>query len=129
MHPTIMRLRVATVLALVCGSILFLSGCSACSPRQNPDELREKTAQATATLKQDAKAIAQGVREGMGRNNLVDLNTGTRKQLATLPGITEEQADRIIASRPYGAPGELVTKDVLSRQEYNRIRDRATVKK
>lgn len=109
--------------------MLILSGCSACSPRQNPDELREKTAQTTATLKQDAKAIAQGVREGMSRNDVINLNSATRKQLSSLPGISDEQAAKIIANRPYNAPGELVTKKVLSRQEYSRIRDKVTVKK
>jgi uncharacterized protein YceK len=116
-------------LSFVFAATLLLSGCSACSPRQNPDELREKTAQTTATLKQDAKAIAQGVREGMSRNDMVNLNSATQKQLTSLPGITEEQAARIIENRPYSAPSELVSKKVLSRQEYNKIRDRVTVKK
>jgi DNA uptake protein ComE-like DNA-binding protein len=108
---------------------LFLCGCSACSPRQNPDELRERTAKTTAMLKQDAKAIAQGVREGMSRNDLVNLNSATQKQLTALPGITDEQASKIIANRPYAAPDELVVKRVLSRRQYNNIRDRVTVRK
>jgi uncharacterized protein YceK len=126
---TVMRLFACAGVLFVIAATMLLSGCSACSPRQNPDELREKTAQATATLKQDAKAIAQGVREGMSRNDVVDLNTGTQKQLSTLPGITGQQAARIIANRPYNAPAELVSKRVLTRQEYNKIRDRVTVKK
>ncbi len=124
-----MRSWTAPLLTIAVCSILLLSGCSACSPRQNPDELREKTAKTTATLKQDAKAIAQGVREGMSRNDVVNLNSATEKQLSSLPGISDEQAARIIANRPYDAPNELVTKKVLSRQDYNRIRDKVAVQK
>ncbi len=125
----VMRPFFNTALTIALTAPLFLAGCSACSPRQNPDELREKTAETTATLKQDAKAIAQGVREGMSRNEVVNLNSATQKQLSALPGITDEQAGRIIANRPYDAPTELVTRKVLTRQEYDKIRDRVTVRK
>jgi len=38
------------------------------APRiKNPDELKEKTARATAELKSNAKAMAEGVREGWSR--------------------------------------------------------------
>jgi len=41
----------------------------------NPQELKEKTARATAELKVDAKAVAAGVREGWSRDKPLDLNT------------------------------------------------------
>ena len=40
----------------------------ACNPSQNPQELKEKTAQATAELKGNAQAVAAGVREGWSRD-------------------------------------------------------------
>ena len=67
--------------------------CVSCSTKQDPNQLREKTAQTTANLKQDAKAVAQGIREGWSRNNQLDLNTATAKELATLPGVTPREAD------------------------------------
>ena len=43
----------------------------------------------------------------------VDLNSASRKELMTLPGIGAEEADRIIANRPYLSKGDLVAKNAL----------------
>ena len=43
----------------------------------------------------------------------VDLNSASRKELMTLPGIGADEADRIIANRPYLSKTDLVTKNVL----------------
>jgi DNA uptake protein ComE-like DNA-binding protein len=111
---------------VVTASCTIFSGCQACSPKQNPEQLREKTAQATAALKQDAKAVAQGVREGWSRDHKLNLNTATAKQIASLPGLDEDRARKIIENRPYQAPQDLVRKRILSRPEYDRIADRLT---
>jgi hypothetical protein len=42
----------------------------------------------------------------------------------SLPGMTEREADRIIADRPFADTHELVTRHVLSDAEYDKIRDR-----
>jgi DNA uptake protein ComE-like DNA-binding protein len=101
-------------------------GCT--SQQQNPDEIREKTAQATATLRTDAKAVAEGVREGFSRGKPLDLNHATKAQLRDLPGITDVRADRVIAGRPYGNPQELASRHILTPQVYDRIKDRVTAK-
>ena len=44
---------------------------------------------------------------------LVDINSASRKELKTLPGIGNAEADKIIANRPYLTKTELVTKQVL----------------
>ena len=104
--------------------LLLMATLAGCTQRQNPQDLKEKTAQTTEELKRDAKAVAAGVREGWNRDKPVDLNTATKEQLLTLPGVTAVQADRIIADRPYKEPGELVTRHIMSKAEYDKISDR-----
>jgi len=105
---------------------VLLTGCT--QKPQNPDELREKTADATAQLKTDTKAVVEGVREGLSRDKTINLNTATQDQLMTLPGVTRIRAGRVIAGRPYDDPHDVVTHHILSEQEYKRIADRITAK-
>ena len=72
-----------------------------------------KTAQATAEVKNDAEAVAAGVREGWSRDKPLDLNTATKEQLLSLPGVTEAEANRVIAGRPYTEPGDVVTRRIM----------------
>jgi DNA uptake protein ComE-like DNA-binding protein len=83
----------------------------------------------TADAKKDAKAVAEGLREGWNRNKPLDLNTATREQLRSLPGMTAEEADRVIAGRPYNEPGELVTRHIMPKTEYDKIADQVTARK
>jgi len=101
----------------------------ACAQKPSPDELRRETAQATSAMKQDTKAVVEGVREGLKGDKRLDLNDASRNELLDLPGVTEERAERIIASRPFGSTDELVSRHILSETEYARIEDRVRVGK
>jgi DNA uptake protein ComE-like DNA-binding protein len=68
---------------------VLLAALAACTSKQDPQELKEKTARATAELKVDAKAVAAGIREGWSRDKPLDVNSATREQLITLPGVSE----------------------------------------
>jgi DNA uptake protein ComE-like DNA-binding protein len=61
----------------------------------------------------------------MGRDKkAVNINRASREDLLNLPGISEHEADRIIAERPYDNTEDLVRRHVLPRQEYEKISDR-----
>jgi len=106
-----------------------LAVCLACSPNATPDQIREKTAEGTAALKRDSKAVAQGIKDGLSGKKAVDLNRASKAELSDLPGITDQQADRIIAERPYATIHQLVSRRVLSEEEYSKIENRVVVNK
>jgi len=104
---------------------LLLPSITACNTKENPDEIRRRTAEATETVRRDAKAMAEGVKEGMGREKkTIDINKASREELLSLPDITEHEADRIIAERPFDNTEDLVRRRVLPRAEYDKISDR-----
>ena len=53
----------------------------------------------------------------------VELNSAGRKRLRALPGISDDEADRIMASRPYDNRRDLVRKRVLSEDEFQRVKN------
>jgi DNA uptake protein ComE-like DNA-binding protein len=106
---------------------LALAACTACAPNQSSEQLKEKTAETTATLKRDTKAIAEGVKEGLSRKESVNLNKASKADLQGLPGVTPQKADRIIVERPYANTRQLVTRHVLSEDEYAQVKDRVSV--
>jgi Helix-hairpin-helix motif len=111
----------SVILLGVLSSGLGLVGCTTDDHKQNADEVREKTAETTAELKRNAKSVAEGVKEGWSRDKQrVDLNTASRDELVGT-GLTRTQSDRVIEHRPYASPRELLTKHVLSEDEYKQI--------
>lgn len=107
-------------------TVLLLTVFIGCTDhRDNPDEIRRRTAEATETMRRDTKAVVDGVKEGMGRDDkAININRASREDLLTLPGITERDADRIIADRPFENADDLVKRRVVSQAEYDRIRER-----
>jgi DNA uptake protein ComE-like DNA-binding protein len=116
----------ARIVSLLLSGAVLLS-LAACSPNQSPDEIRRKTAEDTAALKRDSKAVAEGVKDGLSGKRNVDLNKASREDLSSLPGISTEKADRIIAERPYANAHQLVTRHILSEEQYAQVQDRVVV--
>ena len=113
------------VLALLA---LCLTGCST-SPR-NQERVRENTAKATAVIASNAKSAVLGIRDGLTRkapDTGVNINTATRAELVTLPGVTAPMATQIIRNRPYTNPNDLRKKKILPKDVYNKISGRLTV--
>ena len=107
-------------------SVVLLASMACSNQKQSPEELKEKTAEATKELKQNAKAVVEGVREGWSKDKPLNLNTASKEQLTSLPGMTSDQAEAIIVSRPYYSPNDLLKRKVLSREEYDKIADLVT---
>jgi DNA uptake protein ComE-like DNA-binding protein len=117
------RYRHASIVVLLAGVI------AGCNQQQSPQDIKEQTARATETVKRDAKAVAEGIREGWSRDKPLDLNSATKDQLLTLPGMTNAEADRVLEARPFNDRGELLSRHTMSQKEYDKISDLVTVRK
>ena len=103
------------------------SSCPVCRRRV---AVQQRTA---ATEKAKAATLATGRQPGQGECadapvKLVDINSASRQELKTLPGIGDAEADRIIADRPYLSKTELVSQGVLPVGPYVSLKDRVVAK-
>jgi DNA uptake protein ComE-like DNA-binding protein len=82
-----------------------------------------------ATAQLGTGEASQGLVSGTSRSSpgKVDLNHATAEELVRLPGISVDVADRIIRHRPYKKLDDLVTRKVLGKKEFARIREQVVV--
>ena len=85
-------------------------------------------------LVQTNSALAQGKSAPTAKptptpkEELLDLNSATREQLLTLPGVGEAYADKIIAGRPYKSKFELVQKNIVPKPVYAKFATKVIAK-
>ena len=51
----------------------------------------------------------------------VDINSASERELARLPGVDRDDAERIIANRPYESTDSLVDRGIIGARKYDRI--------
>jgi competence protein ComEA len=71
-------------------------------------------ARSAAWQKKGAPKAAQAVQ--------IDINNASVEQLKALPGIGDVYAKKIVDGRPYKMKNQLVTKNVLSQAQYDKIK-------
>jgi DNA uptake protein ComE-like DNA-binding protein len=59
---------------------------------------------------------------------LMDINSASEKELATLPGIGEARAKAIVKGRPYKGKNELADKKIIPENVYNDIKEKIIAK-
>lgn len=73
---------------------------------------------------QAARSAGEKAEPGAMQGPALDLNTASAADLKTLPGMGDAYVRRVIEGRPYTAKNQLVTRGVLPKEAYERIRDR-----
>ena len=98
------------------------------------DDKQAKKDVATATAAPAAKAApadakaAPAAAKDTPAAALMDINSATAKQLATLDGIGEARSAAIIKGRPYNGKDDLVNKKILTQDVYDKIKDKIIAK-
>jgi competence protein ComEA len=101
------KLLALLAVALASTGIAFAQGTKE-APRKTPD-----------ATKSEAPAK---------KADLMDINSASEKELATLPGIGEARAKAIVKGRPYRGKDELVQKKILTEKVYDGIKDQVIAK-
>jgi exonuclease VII large subunit len=93
------------------------------APAASASEASAKLAKAA----QRRKAM-EAKRKAAAKIKLVDVNSASSQELMSLPGISEADAGKIIAARPYGSKTWLMTHKVLPAEQYQAISGLIVVK-
>jgi DNA uptake protein ComE-like DNA-binding protein len=137
--------RAIETLAL-CTALFCLTACNTQQP--SDEQLKKHAEQTTQQVKKGAQEaaadarvaaanaerkvndIAAGVKAGLnnGKSSAtrVDINTASESQLAGLPGVTATRARRIMRGRPYNTTHELVSKGILTEEQFQQISGQIT---
>jgi DNA uptake protein ComE-like DNA-binding protein len=59
---------------------------------------------------------------------LVDINSATQQQLEAIPGIGKEHCHHIIMGRPYETTEELVSREILPQETFDKVKTKIVAK-
>jgi competence protein ComEA len=101
-----MRQKLALSLFVLFVSICLVSGSAF---GQAKDSGKKATPQAASSQKAEKKA------------QIIDINSASKQELMSLPGIGDAYSQKIIDNRPYRGKNDLVRKNVIPQGTYDKI--------
>ena len=96
------------------------------------DAAKATAAPAAKAAPADAKAAPAAAKAAPAKEAaapaLMDINSASAKQLATLDGIGEARSAAIVKGRPYSGKDDLVNKKILTQDVYDKIKEKIIAK-
>lgn len=78
-------------------------------------------------MEQSDKKASSGemkdTKKSMASSKKLDINSASKDELAALPGVGDATAQKIIDGRPYKSKRELVKKNILTKDEYAKVKN------
>jgi competence protein ComEA len=91
-------------------------------------EAQESKSEEKAEQKAEAAKTAHKAHAVKKAAPKLDINSASKEDLEKLPGIGEDTAEKIVEGRPYKTKGELLTKKLVTRAQYTKIRYKVIAK-
>lgn len=109
-----------TILSALTAVALLVSASLSVAADTKPAS--EGETKATTAPKASAKNAKPKEAKATAKVKLVDINSAGKAELKTLPGISDADADKIIAGRPYYSKANLTTRNIISREVYEGLK-------
>ena len=95
------------------------------------NDTNSKTKKAMKKAGQKTEDTASAAKDKMtGESKTkVDINSAFKEELAELPGMNADSAQKVIDGRPYKMKSQLVSKNIVSKDEYAKVKGDIVAKK
>jgi DNA uptake protein ComE-like DNA-binding protein len=118
-----------TVISLAAAALALTLGAAVRADDTTPAAAAPAAAaQANPAPASEAKPMHHARHKGTAAA-AIDVNSATKEQLMTLPGVDDATAEKIIAGRPFVSRYDLVKKSIVSKEAYSKIKSKISAKK